>query len=58
MAITINKDECIGCGACVALCPDDFSIDENGKAEVIRQENIKCAKNAADSCPVQAIKID
>ena len=56
--ITLDKEICIGCGSCVALCPDVFQLDAQGKSEVINQDNIECAKNAAESCPVQAIKVN
>ncbi len=58
MPITVDKNLCIGCGACASICPDVFKINEEGKSEVISQENIACAKNAAESCPVQAIKAE
>ncbi|MFH1427908.1 MAG: ferredoxin [Patescibacteria group bacterium] len=57
MAIKIDKDLCIGCGTCEALCPDVFKLDEEGKADVISEENLSCAKNAVESCSVQAIII-
>jgi ferredoxin len=57
MSIKINKDLCIGCGTCEALCPTVFKINTQGKAEVVNQEGAPCAKNAAESCPVQAIEI-
>ena len=55
--ITVNKDLCIGCGACAALCPDVFQMAADGKSEVIDQKNVDCAKNAVDGCPVQAIGV-
>lgn len=57
MEISINKDLCIGCGTCVALCPDVFKINEDNKAEVVNEKEKECVKNAADSCPVQAISV-
>jgi len=57
MSIKANKGLCIGCGTCEALCPDVFKINAEGKAEVIKQDNLSCAKNAAESCPVQAIEV-
>ena len=57
MSIKVNQELCLGCGACVSLCPDVFKMNEAGKSEVISQENIDCAKNAAASCPVQAIEV-
>lgn len=58
MPITVNKDTCIGCGTCASLCPKSFRINADGKSEVISQEEIECAKNAEQSCPVQAISIE
>ena len=57
MAIAVNKETCIGCGSCAALCPDTFQMDSDGKSEVTSQGNIECAKNAAETCPVQAITV-
>ncbi|MEA3464117.1 MAG: ferredoxin [Patescibacteria group bacterium] len=57
MSIIINKDLCIGCGACSAVCPEVFKMSEDNKAEVIGREDSNCVKNAIESCPVQAIKI-
>lgn len=55
MAINVNQELCIGCGACVAACSDVFKLGDAGKAEVISQGNLECAKTAAAACPVQAI---
>ncbi len=55
--IKVDQNLCIGCGTCEALCPDVFKINDEGKSEVIKEDNIGCAKNAAESCPVQAIEV-
>ena len=57
MSIAVNKNLCIGCGTCVALCPKGFKLNNDGKAEVVSQEDVECAKKAAEGCPVQAIKV-
>lgn len=56
--ISIDREKCIGCGACAALCPKSFRMKEN-KAVAIKAEiaKISCEKEAADSCPVQVISI-
>ncbi len=58
MSIKVDQDACIGCGTCAGLCPDVFKINEDGKAEVISEENLDCAKNAASGCPVDAIIVE
>lgn len=53
--IKIDKEKCIGCGACEAICPESFKM-EDGKAEFVGSGKEKCISEAKDSCPVQAIK--
>ncbi|MFH1523028.1 MAG: ferredoxin [Patescibacteria group bacterium] len=57
MSIKIDKELCIGCGTCEAICPDNFKMNDDGKADVISQEEKDCVKAAAESCAVQAIKL-
>lgn len=53
----IDKTKCIGCGACVAVCPvEAISFDEDGKAVIDKTKCIKCGTCEA-VCPVDAIKI-
>ncbi|MBR7037706.1 MAG: 4Fe-4S binding protein [Oscillospiraceae bacterium] len=47
-------DRCIGCGACLEVCPQRC-IDLTGKA-VIRQENCLHCGGCAEVCPVGAVK--
>ena len=53
-------DDCIGCGACAAQC-DNFEMVEGEKriAKVKKAvlDDLGCSKDAAENCPVQAIKI-
>lgn len=59
MKVYVDKDTCIGCGVCEGLCPEVFKLNDEGKAEVIVPETeASCAQDAADSCPVQAIKVE
>ena len=59
--IILNKEKCIGCGACQVVCPEYFEIGEDGKAKVKKEEieenENNCVKEAIDGCPVQAIEI-
>ncbi len=59
--ITVDKAECIGCGACEAQCPDGFEMDQDeakAKPKKVKVDDIGCVKEAADVCPVNAIKIE
>lgn len=59
--VTVDKDACIGCGLCADTCPDVFVLGDDGKADVKSQEaaaaNLSCAKDAASTCPTEAIKV-
>lgn len=59
MTVKVDQDKCIGCGACVSLCPDIFEL-EAGKSQV-KEENPddeECAKKAEGACPVDAITVE
>ncbi len=58
--IVVNQNQCIGCGACVAIAPENFEFDENGKSSVLSQENIESENvlNAVESCPTSAISVE
>lgn len=57
--IKVNKDACIGCGACVAIDPEHFEFNDEGLSSVITQENLESEdlRNAIDSCPTSAISM-
>ena len=57
MKVKVNKEKCIGCGACVAICPAVFELKDCKARAKKAETNEKCAREAADSCPVQAISI-
>ncbi len=58
--IKIDRDACIGCGACVASCEELFELDDDGKAKAKKTviEEISCAQDAADGCPVSCIEVN
>ena len=70
--VTIETEECIGCGACAAVCEKHWEIDssdmkshikkgkkeKNGKEELeISDSEIDANMEAAETCPVNCIHI-
>ena len=56
--VSVDKETCIGCGACVSTCEEVFEM-KDGKAQVKKgkeKSKIPCVAEAVDICPVQAIK--
>ena len=60
--VRVNREVCIGCGACQGIASNIFEIDEEGLATVIEGSDIKKSEeeiqDAADMCPTSAIVID
>lgn len=71
MKIIQDKSKCIGCGTCASLCAKHFEMKDDGKAQITQAnlidketekyekiiEEISCAEEAAEACPVQCIEI-
>lgn len=56
--VKVDKTKCIGCGACVSICPDVFELGSDGKSDVKKNNSkIPCVKQAKDSCPASAISL-
>lgn len=60
MKVKVNQEACIGCGACQALVPDVFEIDDSGlaiaKEEEIETELVEEVVDALEGCPTSAIE--
>ena len=58
--IEVDQELCIGCGACVNLCPDIFELQDDGKANIVNEDGSKKCdyEIAINSCPVGAIKVE
>jgi len=58
--IKFDKEKCIGCGTCAAVCPENWEIGDDNKAKPkkIELEKLGCNKTAEESCPVQAIRVE
>ncbi|MDD2463746.1 MAG: ferredoxin [Desulfobulbus sp.] len=59
--VTIDQAECMGCEACVEICPETFGFDiDETKAYVITDEDIDedCVEEAMGSCPAGCISYE
>jgi len=50
-------DGCISCGNCANVCPDFFEMKEKSVLKKNETDNLGCAKEAAEQCPVNVIHI-
>ena len=60
MTAFVNEN-CIGCGLCTSICPEVFSMTDSEIAKAsddIADEQKESVREAADSCPVDAIEVD
>ncbi len=70
--VTIDRDECISCGACWSSCPEVYAeCDDDGLTMVAEEYQVDgdlgtgeipddledCAVDGADSCPVEIIHV-
>jgi len=58
--ITQDRDACIGCGACVAVCPANWEMVSDGKSQAKNSnpKDLGCNLDAAKSCPVTCIHVE
>jgi len=59
--VTVDGNLCIGCELCSEICPDVFEMGDDGQAHAVHPEkcdDLPCCNGAAESCPVEAIKIE
>lgn len=66
--IVHDRSDCIGCGACVAVCDKFWEMGSDGKSQLkgsknkggkfeLEVDDLSCNKDAADSCPVNVIHL-
>jgi ferredoxin len=73
MKVTIDQEQCIGCGSCNIVCAEVFGEDEtDGTGYIVKafqidgdlavgelpDELLECVQTAAGVCAVEAIHIE
>lgn len=66
--VEVDKNTCIGCGACEATCPENFEVKEEasgefkGEIKAIPKKKVVLEigsnKEAEEVCPVDCIKVE
>ena len=60
MKVKVDNNSCIGCGACVASCPNVFDLSDDGyavaKVAEVAEEDKESCNDAIEGCPVSAIQ--
>ena len=60
MMAFVDKDMCTGCGLCPDICPEVFELIDDVatvKVDIVPKESENTCREAADSCPVEAISL-
>jgi ferredoxin len=57
--VNFQREKCIGCGACAAICPANWQMKDDGKANPIEVEleETGCNKQAEENCPANCIQV-
>ena len=61
MKAIVDLDLCTGCGLCVDTCPAVFEMNDavaRVLVESVPEDALDTCREAADNCPVEAIKIE
>ena len=61
MKVSISEDDCAGCGLCEEICPEVFEVVDDiakVKVAVVPKELEDAVREAAESCPTEAILIE
>ncbi len=57
MPAKVDPNKCVGCGACVSVCPVQAISMEGDKAKVDPNKCVDCGA-CVSACPVQAISME
>ena len=55
--ITLDRDKCIDCGACISICPVKAIYAEDFSVKLDESKCVLC-KRCVEDCPVRALKVE
>ena len=61
MKLSVNKEDCTGCELCCSSFPDLFEMKGDTavtKVDIVPEAAEDDARQAAEDCPVEAIKVE
>ena len=59
LEITVDRDECTGCGVCANEAPETFELDDDDVAVVKDKpwDDVDAVVAAAEGCPTESITV-
>ena len=63
MKVSVNKDVCLGCGACVSTCGEVFDYNEDQSFAIVKTPEVpedqkSSVEDAKAGCPTGAIIVE
>ena len=59
--VEVDRERCVGSGACEALAPTVFEVDDDGVLAVLRSEpredDLPDVRDAVKACPTRALAL-
>ena len=59
--VQVDRERCVGSGACEALAPEGFEVDDDGVLAVHRvepgDEDVPDVRDAVQTCPTRALSL-
>lgn len=57
VSLRFNEEACVGCGACVNVCPQQVFVVQAGKARLVDRDGCMECGACVNNCPVDAIEV-